>query len=122
MTKVTINGLTGYISFENKQRKDFEVDVLQLKETGLFKVSACYQAAIFDVGQWFKMFSRFQLLVRHVVTQATAQFHFLRRDVRRRRSVVQEELVSSGHFGGKFKLLIDSSPLILSSQPRFGRQ
>jgi hypothetical protein len=34
---VYANGLTGSISFQDKQRKEFELDVLQLKETGLFK-------------------------------------------------------------------------------------
>ena len=34
---VAVNGLTGLITFENRQRKDIELDVMQLKETGLFK-------------------------------------------------------------------------------------
>ena len=35
--KVAAQGLTGGIRFQDKQRKEFELDVLQLKETGLFK-------------------------------------------------------------------------------------
>lgn len=38
--KASVSGLTGLISFQNKQRKEFELDVLQLKETGLFKCGA----------------------------------------------------------------------------------
>lgn len=37
--KVGVRGLTGLITFQNKQRRDFELDVLQLKENGLFKVN-----------------------------------------------------------------------------------
>ncbi len=32
-----MQGLTGLISFQNRERKTFDLDVLQLKETGLFK-------------------------------------------------------------------------------------
>ncbi len=35
--KTFTTGLTGLISFQNKKRKEFELDVLQLKESGLFK-------------------------------------------------------------------------------------
>lgn len=37
--KISINGLTGLITFKNKKRSEFSLDVLQLKETGLFKVN-----------------------------------------------------------------------------------
>lgn len=36
--RVSVRGLTGLINFQNKQRRVFELDVLQLKEIGLFKV------------------------------------------------------------------------------------
>ncbi len=36
--KVSVQGLTGLISFQNRERRDFSLDILQLKETGLFKV------------------------------------------------------------------------------------
>ena len=32
-----MNGLTGPIVFHERQRKDFTLEILQLKETGLFK-------------------------------------------------------------------------------------
>ncbi|CAF0986150.1 unnamed protein product, partial [Brachionus calyciflorus] len=35
--RVSLNGLTGLIKFQNKQRREFELDVLQLKEIGLYK-------------------------------------------------------------------------------------
>jgi hypothetical protein len=35
--KVSVQGLTGQISFQNRERREFSLDVLQLKETGLFK-------------------------------------------------------------------------------------
>jgi len=38
LMQVSVNGLTGLISFKNKKRSEFSLDVLQLKETGLFKV------------------------------------------------------------------------------------
>ena len=36
--KTSVQGLTGLISFQNRERREFSLDVLQLKETGLFKV------------------------------------------------------------------------------------
>jgi hypothetical protein len=36
--KISVRGLTGLIKFQNKQRREFDLDVLQLKESGLFKV------------------------------------------------------------------------------------
>ena len=36
--KVSVEGLTGQINFQNRERREFTLDVLQLKETGLFKV------------------------------------------------------------------------------------
>lgn len=38
--RVSINGLTGLIKFQNKQRREFDLDVLQLKEIGLYKVNS----------------------------------------------------------------------------------
>jgi hypothetical protein len=34
---VSVNGLTGLITFQNNQRKEFELDALQLKESGVIK-------------------------------------------------------------------------------------
>ncbi len=39
MDRVTVNGLSGLIKFENRQRKEIDMDVLQLKEVGLVKVN-----------------------------------------------------------------------------------
>ncbi|RNA26254.1 glutamate receptor kainate 2-like isoform X1, partial [Brachionus plicatilis] len=35
--RVAVHGLTGLIKFQNKQRREFDLDVLQLKEIGLYK-------------------------------------------------------------------------------------
>lgn len=37
--RVSVHGLTGLIKFQNKQRREFDLEVLQLKEIGLFKVN-----------------------------------------------------------------------------------
>jgi hypothetical protein len=39
LDKVSITGLTGYITFDNRKRRDFELEIIQLRESGIIEVS-----------------------------------------------------------------------------------
>ncbi len=39
LDKVSILGLTGQITFDNRKRRDFELEVIQLREIGIIEAS-----------------------------------------------------------------------------------